>query len=157
MTGRYRVVYLNFTPEIEVFHMLFERYLTIFSTTSLKQHTEYLQFHCKFQLDLPINSTWPNCDSITIVTFQARQQVYTKRNPLSECSDRRPRPYRCTAWLTTGMELSQLLCGPSRHDFKFTKAVFHVSSGCSRCHTGNGEKLSNSQVCHLAQLCLAAA
>ena len=32
-----------------------------------------------------------------------------------------------------------------------------VQSGGSVCRTGNGEKLSNSQVCCLAQLCLAAA
>ena len=35
----YRVVQLNFTPEIEVFYMLFERSLSIFNMTSLKQHT----------------------------------------------------------------------------------------------------------------------
>ena len=32
-----------------------------------------------------------------------------------------------------------------------------VQSGWGGCRTGNGEKLSNSQVCYLAQLCLAAA
>ena len=32
-----------------------------------------------------------------------------------------------------------------------------VQGGWSRCRKGNGEKLSNSQVCCLAQLCLAAA
>ena len=30
-----------------------------------------------------------------------------------------------------------------------------LQSGCSECRTGNGEKLSNSQVCYLALLCLA--
>ena len=34
----YRVVQLNFTPEIEVFDMLFERSLSLFSRTPLKQH-----------------------------------------------------------------------------------------------------------------------
>ena len=38
-----------------------------------------------------------------------------------------------------------------RHKFEFTK------DRCSGCCTGNGDKLSNSQVCCLAQLCLAAA
>ena len=34
----YRVVQLNFSPEIEVFYMLFERSLSLFSMTPLKQH-----------------------------------------------------------------------------------------------------------------------
>ena len=34
----YRVVQMNFTADIEVFYMLFERYLYIFSMKSLKQH-----------------------------------------------------------------------------------------------------------------------
>ena len=42
----FRVVQLNFTPEIEVFYMLLDRSLTIFSTTSLKQHMEYFTFLC---------------------------------------------------------------------------------------------------------------
>ena len=36
----YRVVQLNFTPEIELFYMLFERSLSIFSMTYLKQHIQ---------------------------------------------------------------------------------------------------------------------
>ena len=42
----YRVVQLNLTPEIELFYMLFQRYLSIFSVTSLKQHMEYFHFRC---------------------------------------------------------------------------------------------------------------
>ena len=40
-----------------------------------------------------------------------------------------------------------------------TQSLFTVTlqSGWSGCRTGNGEKLSNSHVCCLAQLCLAAA
>ena len=45
--GTYRVVQLDFAPEIEVFYMLFERHLSIFSLTSLKQHIEYVNFQCK--------------------------------------------------------------------------------------------------------------
>ena len=41
----------------------------------------------------------------------------------------------------------QILCG----------GLESVQSGWSGCGTGNGEKLSNSQVSCLAQLCLAAA
>ena len=40
--------------------------------------------------------------------------------------------------------------------FSFSRPA-HIQSGWSVCRTGNGEKLSNSQVCCLAQLCLAAA
>ena len=36
--------------------------------------------------------------------IEARQQSYTKLDPVSECSDRHLRPYRCTAWLMTGMD-----------------------------------------------------
>ena len=48
----HRVVQLNFTPEIEVFHMLFDRFY--FSMTSLKQHMEYFNFTCSIQLDQPV-------------------------------------------------------------------------------------------------------
>ena len=50
----YRVVQVNFTPESEVFYMLFERYFSIVSVTSLKQHRVYFQCPCKIQLDLPV-------------------------------------------------------------------------------------------------------
>ena len=39
----YRVVQLNFTPVIEAFYMLFQRSLSIFSMTSLKQHIQAAQ------------------------------------------------------------------------------------------------------------------
>ena len=63
----FRVVQLNFSPEIQVFYMRFERALSIFSIASLKQHIYYFNFWCKIQLDLPVytvyiyglyNSTW---------------------------------------------------------------------------------------------------
>ena len=37
----YRVVQLNLTPEIKVSYMLFDRSLSIFTVTSLKQDIEY--------------------------------------------------------------------------------------------------------------------
>ena len=43
----YRVVQLNFTPEIKAFYMRFERFLSIFSVTSLKPHIQYFHFQCK--------------------------------------------------------------------------------------------------------------
>ena len=52
----YRVVQRNLTPEMEVSCMLFERFLSIFSVTTLKQHMEYFNFRCKIQLDLPVHS-----------------------------------------------------------------------------------------------------
>ena len=48
------VVQLNLTPEIEVFYILFDRSLSIFSMTFLRQHLEYFNFRCKIQLDLPV-------------------------------------------------------------------------------------------------------
>ena len=52
-TYMYRVQ-LELTPEIEVFYMLFDRSLSIFSMISLKQHIEYFNFRCKIQVDLPV-------------------------------------------------------------------------------------------------------
>ena len=49
------MVQLNVTPEIEVFDMLFERSLSIFSMTSLTQLMEYSHFRCEIQLDLPVD------------------------------------------------------------------------------------------------------
>ena len=40
---------------------------------------------------------------------------------------------------------------------QFGTSLRGVQSGYIGCNTGNGEKLSNSQACCLAQLCLAAA
>ena len=50
----YRVVQLNFTQEIEVFYVLFNRSLPIFNTTYLKQQMEYFNFRWYIQLDLPV-------------------------------------------------------------------------------------------------------
>ena len=47
----YRVVQLDFTPEIEVFHMLFERCHSKNRKSSIKQHAEYFNFLCKIQFD----------------------------------------------------------------------------------------------------------
>ena len=43
----YRVVQLNYIPEIAVLYMLFERSLTIFTMTSLTHHMEYFHFLSK--------------------------------------------------------------------------------------------------------------
>ena len=47
---KYRVVKLNFTPEIEVFYMLLERSLSYFSITYLKHNIEYFHFRYKSSL-----------------------------------------------------------------------------------------------------------
>ena len=54
----YRVVQLNFTPEMEVFYMLLERSLSTFSMLSLKQLMEYFYLRCKIQLDLQEEKLW---------------------------------------------------------------------------------------------------
>ena len=46
-------------PRIEVFYMLFERYLSIFRMTSNKQLIEYCHFRCKIQLDQPVTRISP--------------------------------------------------------------------------------------------------
>ena len=48
------VVQLNVSPEIEVLHKLFERSLSNFSMTSLKQNVEYFHFRCKILLGRPV-------------------------------------------------------------------------------------------------------
>ena len=53
-TVSYRVVQLDLTTDIEVFYMLFDRSLSIFSTTSLQQHIEYFNLCCKIHLYLPL-------------------------------------------------------------------------------------------------------
>ena len=50
----YRVVQLYFTPEIEVFSMLFDRCHSENRKITIKQHTEYFNFLCKIQLDNPV-------------------------------------------------------------------------------------------------------
>ena len=49
---KYRVVQLNFTPEIEEIYMMFERSRTICSMASRKQCMEYFNSRCLIQLDL---------------------------------------------------------------------------------------------------------
>ena len=50
----YRVVQLDFTPEMELFHILFERCHTKNRKRSLQQHTKYFNFRSKIQLYLPV-------------------------------------------------------------------------------------------------------
>ena len=54
---KYRVVQLDFTPEIEVVHMLFDRCHTKNRKSSIKQHTEYFNFLSKILLDHPVKSS----------------------------------------------------------------------------------------------------
>ena len=52
----YRVVQLIFTPEIEVFYMLFERRHTENRMRSIKQHIKYFNSRSKVQLDHPVDT-----------------------------------------------------------------------------------------------------
>ena len=45
---------MDSTPEIEVFHMLFERCHTKNRKRSTRQHIKYFIFRCYIQLDLPV-------------------------------------------------------------------------------------------------------
>ena len=54
--SKYREVKLDFTPEIEVFYMLFERCPTKNTRKRyLKQHMRYFNFRGKIQLDHPVS------------------------------------------------------------------------------------------------------
>ena len=50
----YREVQLNFTPEIEVLHIMFERWDTKDRKISFKQHITYFNFRSKIPLDHPV-------------------------------------------------------------------------------------------------------
>ena len=50
----YREVQLDFTPEMEVFYVLFERCHTKNGKRYLKQHLKYFNFRSKIQLDHPV-------------------------------------------------------------------------------------------------------
>ena len=50
----YRVVQLDFTQEIKISHMLFDRYHCKHRGSSVKQHMKYYNFLCKIQLDYPV-------------------------------------------------------------------------------------------------------
>lgn len=47
-----RVVQLDFTPEIKLFSMLFDRSLSIFTLTSVKQHIEWGQIQLDHLVDM---------------------------------------------------------------------------------------------------------
>ena len=50
------VVQLDFTPDIEVLCIMFQRYLYIFTAISTTQHVEYFNFRCRIQLDHPVHA-----------------------------------------------------------------------------------------------------
>ena len=67
----YREVQLDFTPEMEVFYMLFERCYTENRKRSLKHYMKYFDFRSKIQLDHPVN-----CNKIIITHLtDFRQRV----------------------------------------------------------------------------------
>ena len=52
--AEYRDVQLDFTPEIKVFHMMYEGCHTKNRTISLKLHINYFNFGSKIELDHPL-------------------------------------------------------------------------------------------------------
>ena len=71
MLCTYRVVQLNFTPEIEIFYTLFEIHvsLSIFVMTSLKQHRRMLPFTL-----LVVTSSWTSMyTAYTTTTSRPRE------------------------------------------------------------------------------------
>ena len=86
--GLYRVVQLNLTPEIEVFHVLFDRSRPIFRMTSLKQHMSYFNFRCSIQLDRPV---------LPSIEFLPRMPSSPPRSPRAP---RRPAAAAATATLS---------------------------------------------------------
>ena len=50
------MVQLDLTPDIEVqvFYLLFDTCHVVKIERSVKQHTKYLNFHCKIMLDHPV-------------------------------------------------------------------------------------------------------
>ena len=52
----YREAQLDITPEMEVFHMQFERCHTRNRKRSIKQHIKYFNFRSQVQLDHPVQA-----------------------------------------------------------------------------------------------------
>ena len=66
----YRDVQLDLLPEIEVFHMLFEKCRTKNRKRSIKQHMNYFNFRSKIQLDHPVGMLdLPGVWSTTFIIF----------------------------------------------------------------------------------------
>ena len=84
--GIYREVQQDFTPEIEVFHMLFERFHTKNIKRSLKQHIKYFNFRSKAELDHPVLSCFPSFSLANLPIYQYHAGFH-----LSPDSDRLPR------------------------------------------------------------------
>ena len=63
---------MNFTQEMEVFYMLFERSLSISSRTSVKQYTEYFHIGCKIKKDLPVNCNKSNSRIVPLSRLERR-------------------------------------------------------------------------------------
>ena len=74
-----RVVLLNLTPKIEVFYQLFDRSLSIFSMTSLKQHMEYCNFRCLVQLDHPVHVLYPLGKICTVSKVHSNTESHRNR------------------------------------------------------------------------------
>ena len=52
----HKMVQLNFTQEMEIICMLFDRAHSTFTMTSIKKHIEYFNFKSKIQLDHSVTS-----------------------------------------------------------------------------------------------------
>ena len=132
-----------------IIYMLFERRHTCKNRKiSIKQHIEYFNFRSKTQLDHRVQqSRWP--------TFFL---------PLSRCDGMRPLFFQTRIWSHLVPEMPEWESSFLGHviiwfawlDWKrmlFINAR-GVQGGWGGCRTGNGEKLSNSQVCFCALLLL---
>ena len=61
---------LNLVQETEVFYMLFERCLSMFSITSIKQGMEYFNFRCLIKMDHPVQL------SETLLPKRRRRRIF---------------------------------------------------------------------------------
>ena len=84
------MVQLNFTPEIEVFYMQFERCLSNFIMASQKQHIESSQFRSKIQLELPVAALEVTLARQPVAPRRPRVRVGRHRDWVRRRRSRRP-------------------------------------------------------------------
>ena len=75
------MVQLNFTQEIEVFYMLFNRSLSIFIISYLKHHIEYMNFRCVLRELAPAAGLREPGRGITQPSLQLLAEYCRKHSP----------------------------------------------------------------------------
>ena len=76
----YREVRLDFTPEVEVCYILFERCFSLNRKESIKQHMYFFNFRCKIQLDHPVQ-----CGRRAKPEFSVTERILREEEEIQFC------------------------------------------------------------------------